>query len=200
MDAIFTSPPSSGYRFLLIGIGGILTGIAFWASVALLRAYPQYLGVDRIASFLPLLLTPMGFLFFTCGIGMCLGAISRPGTKTLKEDRGSRLRGPVSAQPSLGALSDDPSSGFTGRSALVKLSLAKANFRLGVVGFVQSIIILGLFSGFVDEYRSNATMQEWVRSVLPFGSYFMSLEALIITAIILSISVIRCLAEPVPAE
>ena len=68
--------------------------------------------------------------------------------------------------------------------------------RIGGIAFIQSVAIVTLYSGFVQEFGSSATMQSWVRSNFPIGQPLLNWEGVLI----LSVSLGPLLVQSLPGQ
>src|SRR5438105_14862060 len=55
--------------------------------------------------------------------------------------------------------------------------------RIGGIAIVQSVAIVALYSGFIQEFESSATMQTWVRSTILIGQSLVSRAGVLILAL-----------------
>lgn len=173
VEAIFTAArPKRDTRFA-IGILVILAGISLWLTAALHSDFPALFATSEIGAYLSILLNSLGLILLITGVGICLSfsVFDRTDFKEASPDRPRGVR-----------------NGFTGR-------LITRNFGFGLVVFFQSCVVLALYSGLVDEYQSNPSMQLWIRSNLPIGRYFLSLSTALVIAAALGLVVIQFLPE-----
>src|SRR3990170_3295344 len=54
------------------------------------------------------------------------------------------------------------------------------------VALVEGVLLILLYGGLVAEYKSNIHMQEWVRTNIAFGGYFLNEVAILLQAAALS--------------
>src|SRR5437879_13850897 len=72
--------------------------------------------------------------------------------------------------------------------------------RIGAIAFVQSVALVALYSGFVQEFESNATMQGWIRSNFPVGQSLLSWEGVLILSVSLGLLLVQFLPGRVLSE
>ena len=72
--------------------------------------------------------------------------------------------------------------------------------RVGAIAFIQSVAIVTLYSGFVQEYESSATMQSCVRSNFPFGQPLLSWERVLILSVSPGLLLVQFLTGRVLSE
>ena len=72
--------------------------------------------------------------------------------------------------------------------------------RIGAIAFVQSVAIVALYSGFVQEFESSATMQTWVRSNFLIGQSLLSREGVLILSVLLRLLLVQFLPGRVLSE
>jgi len=68
-------------------------------------------------------------------------------------------------------------------------------YKLGSVAFIQSLLLVALYSGFVQEYESNLTLQIWVRSNFPVGQSVLNWESVLILSVSLGLLLLQFLPE-----
>ena len=72
--------------------------------------------------------------------------------------------------------------------------------RIGAIAFIQTVAIVTLYSGFVQEYESSATMQSCVRSNFPIGQSLLSWERVLILSVSLGLLLVQFLPGRVLSE
>jgi hypothetical protein len=167
VDALFSRDKEKGRPGLFIANLAILVGLALWTINIAGVQRPSYFG-PGLDSYSSLVLVPLGLLFVVSGAGLSL-ALRRPqpspssGQKsTDNEDDPVQL--PLSARP-----------------------ISFNSLKLGVVAFFETLFIITLYAGVLDEYQSNLSMQDWVRRTLPTAQILLSYPALIILSGILAL-------------
>ncbi len=178
LEAIFTSQKEGMKIEILTGAAGIMAGL-FLSVVALFRAdAPQALGPWGDTIYSALTFGSLGALLVICGGGTIMFATA---------DRETKLQ-TTSASPTtdidpLGVKKDHEGTG----------RMFGPGSRIGAIAFVQSVALVALYSGFVQEFESNATMQSWIRSNFPVGQSLLSWEGVLILAVSLGILLVQFL-------
>jgi len=177
VDAIFSSAREHRPASLLVGVLGIVTGVTLWITVLLDREYTRILGPSETDSYLTLFLTSIGLILALIGTGIC-GVPSIPTAPTEEK----ALEGYAElANPSRGAL---PTS----------------DMRRTLFAFIQSSIIAALYTGLVEEYQSNLSMQQWVRLAFPTAKYILNWETVLVLSTLLGLITIQFLPGRLLAE
>jgi len=65
--------------------------------------------------------------------------------------------------------------------------------KLGSVAFIQGLVLVALYAGFVQEYESNLTLQVWVRSNFPVGQLVLNWEGVLILSASLGLLLLQFL-------
>ncbi len=65
--------------------------------------------------------------------------------------------------------------------------------KLGSVAFIQSLLLVALYAGFVQEYESNLTLQIWVRSNFPVAETVLNWENVLILSVSLGLLLLQFL-------
>jgi hypothetical protein len=65
--------------------------------------------------------------------------------------------------------------------------------NVSAVAFVQSLVLVTLYSGFVQEFESNLSMQTWVRSVFPVGQSVLNWESVLSLSVLLGLLLLQFL-------
>jgi hypothetical protein len=164
LEAIFSSQESERRGEVFIGAGGILSGLIL-SILAVVRANaPQTLGPSSNTVYSALTFGALGVLLLICGSGAIIFVTIH------KKSRISN--------------SEDPNQ--TGR-------VFAQGARMGGVAFVQSVVLVLLYSGFVQEFESNSTMRIWVQSNLPVGQSLLNWESVLFFSVVLSLLVLEFL-------
>jgi hypothetical protein len=178
LEAIFSSHEHRGERELLAGSAGIIAGLLL-SIIAILRtdssqAVPF---VDSVYSSLSF--GAVGVILLICGSGTITFTISQ---RDSKQSRSMRSEIDNSAS----TLGDrDVHTGTRGTLG--------ASSRIGAVAFFQSLVLVILYSGFVQEFESNTTMQIWLQSNFPVGQSVLNWEGVLILAVFLGIVLLQFL-------
>jgi len=193
VDAIFTPDREQRDARLRIGIAGILVGIALWTTVALDSRYPYLFGASEISSYASITYASIGLVFVISGAGVCetYYALRSPHRNNSPLDTEMRTSNDaiLSIRESLQGYGE-PRAGI----------LSSNDLKLGLIAFIQSCIMLSLYSGLADEYHSNLSMRIWVSSIFPYGGLVLSWEAVLATAALLGLIVIQFLPGKALAE
>jgi len=193
VDAIFTPDREQRDARLLIGLAGIAVGIALWTTVALDSSYPNLFGASEIGSYASMTYASIGLVFVISGAGIwktyyVLRSPHRndPPLDTEKRTSNDAI---LSMRGSLQGYGE-PRAGI----------LSSKNLNLGLIAFIQSCVMLSLYSGLADEYHSNLSMRLWVSSIFPYGGLVLSWEAVLATAALLGLIVVQFLPGKALAE
>jgi len=189
VEAIF-SPSQEEERDprFLIGLTAIVAGGSLWV-ILILDKYLKPFGTPIIGSYFSILLLPLGLILVTSGVGNCR-AFSFTLPVNEKQERNSPVQ--VSARGTLpnGEISLREAV-EPGESRIGILSDPRTTF--GLAAFVQSCVAIALYSGLADEYQSNISMQQWIRTVFPFGRYLLTWEAVLIASAVLGLLITQFL-------
>ena len=181
LEAIFTSERAGRKREFLTGAVGIIGGL-FLSVLALFRGgAPKILGPLAAAVYSSLTFGAVGALLLICGCGILTFAIGRREAK-LSNNTVSPIDGPSGVDD----LGDVVSHNATNR-------MFGLGSRISAVAFVQSLVLVLLYSGFVQEFDSNVTMQMWVRSNFPVGQSVLNWEGVLILSVSLGILLVQFL-------
>lgn len=165
LEAIFTSKEPAIKREVLGGAVGMLAGLLL-AILAILRTdEPQTLGPLANVVYSALTFGALGALLLISGGGtIVFGFASRESRQSI------RIASPLETQQKLG-----PGS------------------RISAVAFIQSLVLVTLYSGFVQEFESNMTMQVWLRSNFPVGQSVLNWEGVLIFSVSLGFLLLQFL-------
>src|SRR5712692_539527 len=181
LEAIFSSPEPGRDREILAGAAGIIAGL-FLSILAIFRPHtPQDLGPLANAVYSSLTFGALGVLLLICGGGTITYAIAQ---------RESNLSKRI--VPTLAGHSDvDAFEEHVGHSETQRMF--GAGIKMGVVAFIQSLVLLVLYSSFVQEFESNLTMQIWVQSNFAVGQSVLNWEGVLILSFFLSFLLLQFL-------
>jgi hypothetical protein len=184
LEAIFTSQNNVRNREVLAGVAGVVAGL-FLSIVAAFQAQdPQALGAWGQWIYSPLAFGSMGVLLSICGVEAIIFGL-------VHHETGLAERIASSADE----YSEADSSRSDG-SAKGRRRIFGPGSKLGSVAFVQSLVVVVLYAGFVQEYESNSTMQIWIRSNFPVGQSVLNWEGVLI----LSVSLASLLLQFLPGR
>ena len=170
MDAIFTPPKKQMDDRFLVGIAGIVVGVALWTTVSLDSIYPRFFGVSEISSYSSLVLFSFGVILVISGAGISMTYYPFSSTR----------------ESTIGTLSQS-------YSELETSILSSTNLKYGLISFIQSSLAIALYSGLADEYHSNPSMQEWIHANLPLGQILLERESVLVVAALLGLAIIQFL-------
>jgi hypothetical protein len=194
VNAIFTPDGENRDARLVVGLSGIVVGIILWITVALDSGYPNLFGASEIGSYVSMVFASLGIVFVISGAGICQGYYAlRPAHRN---DSALDAEDPSSNH----AVLSIRESSLQGYGELRAGILSSKNLRLGLITFIQSCVMLSLYSGLADEYHSNLSMRLWVSSVFPYGGLVLSWEAVLATAALLGFIVVQFLPGKALAE
>src|SRR6266571_5353129 len=177
VDAIFSSASEHRPASFLVGVLGIVTGVALWFTILLDLEYKRFLGPSETDSYLTLFLASIGLILVLVGAGIC--TVSSISTAPTEE---KALEGyPELAKPS-------------------RRILPMSNMRFALFAFIQSFVISALYAGLVEEYQSNLTMQQWVRLVFPTAKYILNGETVLVLSTLLGLITAQFLPGRLLAE
>jgi hypothetical protein len=179
LEAIFSSQKHGRERELLAGTTGIIGGLILSILAILRTDSPEALGpfVDSVYSSLSF--GAVGIILLICGGGTITFAI---------EQRQSKQPKPIRSEV-------DNSTSISGDRELHTgtQGLTGASSRMGAVAFFQSLVLVVLYSGFVQEFQSNTTMQIWLQSNFPVGQSVLNWEGVLVLAVLLGIVLLQFL-------
>jgi hypothetical protein len=178
LEAIFTSQKEGMEIEILTGATGIVAGL-FLTVLALFRAEAQQaLSPWGVIVYSTLTFGSLGTLLLICGAGTIIFAVAHIETKPQ-----NTFAFPTSVVDSLESAEDH---GRTRR-------MLGPGSRIGAVAFLQSVVLVALYSGFVQEFKSNLTMQTWVRSNFPIGQSALNWEGVLILSVSLALLLLQFL-------
>jgi hypothetical protein len=183
VEAIFTSQNERRKSEALAGAAGIVAGLVFLILAGFRAEDPQALGAWGQAIYSPLAFGSIGLLLLMCGGGTMIFAFTYHETKL-----GNTIDSPISETSEVAFSRDAEAPDGTRR-------VEGLGSRIGAVAFVQSLVLVVLYAGFVQEYESNLTMQSWVRSNLPVGQSVLNWEAVLIFSVALGLLLLQFLPK-----
>ena len=163
---------------ILTGAAGIITGL-FLSVFALLRADArQPLGPWGDTIYSSLTFGSLGALLLICGGGAITFAVLHRETKL---------------QNAIASASTDVDSLGSAKDQDTTQRMFGPGSRIGAVAVIQSVVLVALYSGFVQEFESNSTMQSWIRSNFPIGQSLLSWEGVLILSVSLALLLLQFL-------
>jgi len=170
---------------ILTGAAGIMAGL-FLSVSGLFRADAlQAFGPWRDTIYSALTFGSLGTLLVICGGGTIIFAIANRETKLQN----------TSASPT----NDLDPLGFEKVHEGTRRMFGPGS-RIGAIAFIQSVAIITLYSSFVQEFESSATMQSWVMSNFPIGQPLLSWEGVLILSVSLGLLLVQFLPGRVLSE
>ena len=166
----------------------MLLGISLIIVSVITVQFPRDWVRSAVGSFESLAMASLGLFVLTCGGGITLARISLPNV--------------VSSRP--GAADNNAPSPFTlhsgdsSESSSPLVSSFDPRFALGI--FLQGCVLLLLYTGLVEEYESNLTMQEWVGSSLASGRFLLNWGALLVSSFLVGVLFVYSLLPGEPAD
>jgi len=147
LEAIFTSQNHVRNSEVLTGAVGVVAGLFLSTFAAFQAEAPQALGAWGQAIYSPLLFGSIGVSLLICGVGTVMFALA---------NRETRLENSMASSTHEHSEVDSPqgAEGPKGRRRMFGPSS-----KLGSVAFIQSLVLVALYAGYVQEYESNLTLQ-----------------------------------------
>jgi len=180
-EAIFTSQNYVRNSEVLIGAAAVVAGLFLSVLAALRVEAPHSLGAWGQAIYSPLAFGSIGVLLLVCGVGTVMFALA---------NREARIENPMASS------TDEHSEVDSSRGAKApngRRWMFGPGYKLGSVAFIQSLVLVVLYSGFVQEYESNLTLQIWVRSNFPVGQSVLNWEGVLILSVSLGLVLLQFL-------
>ena len=181
LEAIFTSQNNVRNSEVLAGAAGVVAGLSLFIVAAFQAEDPQVLGAWGRSIYSPLVFGSIGVLLLICGVGTIIFALVHH--ETSLENR---------IASSADEHSDVDSSRSDG-SVKGRRWIFGPGFKLGSVAFIQGLVLVVLYAGFVQEYESNSTMQIWIRSNFPVGQSVLNWEGVLILSVSLALLLLQFL-------
>ena len=181
LEAIFTSENHVRNSEVITGVAGVVAGL-FLSIVAAFQAEDsQALGAWGQSIRSPVAFGSIGVLLLICGVGTIMFAIVHHETT---------LENPIVS--SADERSEVDSSKSAGSAEGRRWMFGPAS-RLGNVAFIQSLVLVALYAGLVQEFESNLTMQIWIRSNFPVGQSVLNWEGVLILSVSLALLLLQFL-------
>jgi hypothetical protein len=179
LDAIFSAQKPRSEKELLTGSIGLIAGLLLLI-LAIFRTFsPEVLGPFSDAVSSSLAFGAVGILLLICGGGTITFAIAQRKSNHSQPLRSER----ENISSILGGI-----EAHTGTQGMFG-----ASSRIGAVAFVQSLLLVVLYSGFVQEFESNITMQIWLQTNFPVGQSVLNWEGVLVLAVFLGIVLLQFL-------
>lgn len=179
LEAIFSSQKPGRAKELFTGGAGIIAGLLL-STLAIFRTdFPQALGSFGDTVFSSLAFGAVGVLLLICGGGTIMFAAAKRESNQSNPNRSGR---------------DNNSDILEGGAARTGSGwMFGPSSRIGAVAFVESLLLLLLYSGFVQEFESNLTMQIWLQSNFPVGQSVLNWETVLILSVALGVVLLQFL-------
>jgi len=179
LDAIFSAQKPGREKELLTGSIGLIAGLLLLI-LAIFRTFsPEVLGPFSDAVYSGLAFGTVGIILLICGGGTINFASAQR-----ESNHSQPIRSEIDNSSSIlgGIEVHAETRGMFGPSS-----------RIGAVAFVQSLLLVVLYSGFVQEFESNITMQIWLQTNFPVGQSVLNWEGVLVFAVFLGIVLLQFL-------
>jgi hypothetical protein len=181
LEAIFTSQNNVRNSEVLAGVAGVVAGLLLSIVAAFQAEDPQALGAWGQSIYSPLAFGSIGVLLLIYGIGTITFALAHYET-----DLENRLASSADEHSEVDSSRSDG-------SAKRRRRILDPSSKLGSVAFIQSLVLVVLYAGFVQEYESNSTMQIWIRSNFPVGQSVLNWGGVLILSVSLALLLLQFL-------
>lgn len=181
LEAFFTSQNDVRKSEVLTGAVGVVVGLFLSIFAAFQAEDPNVLGTWGQSIYSPLGFGSIGVLLLISGVGTVMFALA---------NHERRLGNPLSS--SIDEQSEAELSGGA-KGPEGRRWMFGPGYKLGSVAFIQSLALVALYAGFVQEYKSNLTLQIWVRSNFPVGQSVLNWEGVLILSVFLGVLLLQFL-------
>jgi hypothetical protein len=181
LEAIFTSENHVRNSEVLTGVAGVVAGLFLSIFAAFQAEDSQALGAWGQSIYSPLAFGAIGVLLLICGVGTIMFAL---------------VHHEIDLENPIVSSADEHSEVDSSRSAESpegRRWMFGPGSKLGNVAFIQSIVLVALYAGFVQEYESNLTLQIWVLSNFPVGQSVLNWESVLILSVSLGLLLLQFL-------
>src|SRR5712692_1387418 len=177
----------------MVGLLALAGGAAIW-----IRAF-QNLRASGGVAISPevvsstLTLVSLGMLIALSGVGLCIYSVAVRRRSLRGHGIGSSA---YSNETSLGSMTGSRSvSSSTGEllESIGNSNSTRRGSKPVFAALVQSLVLIALYAGLVEEYVANASMQHWVHANFALGGYVLNYDGVLIVAGLLSVLVCQCL-------
>ena len=175
LEAIFSSQNEARDIEVLAGATSLVTGLLLSILATFRAEDPQALAPWGKAVYSPLTFGSLGVFLLICGVGIIVFALGHHQTRLL-----SGTTPPINGNSETDILGDREIPNGTRR-------VFGPAFKISAAAFIQSFVLVALYSGFVQEFESNLGMQNWMRSNFPVGLSLLNWESVSILAISLGL-------------
>jgi len=181
LGAIFTSQNDGRTARVLTGVAGIVAGL-FLSVLAVFRVEdPQAMGLWANAIYSSLSFGSLGILLLLCGSGTIIfdftdnrrrqdASMASTIDEHFEVDFPTDAKGPNRMRRMFG-----PDS------------------KMGATAFIETVALVVLYSGFVQEFDSNLSMQTWIRSNFPIVQSVLNWEGVLILSVSLGLLLLQFL-------
>ena len=157
-------------------VGLVLTIFALFRTEA-----PRVVGPLGSSLYSSLTLGALGALFLICGGGTLTFFVARRESR-LSKDPVLRIDGPSEVDDFVGVSGPNESQ-----------KMFRSSPRIGALAFVQSLVLVALYSGFVQEFESNKSMQIWAQSNFPVGQSVLNWAGVLLLSVSLGVLLLQFL-------
>lgn len=164
VEAIFSPLPRKRRNLRLVGVVGVLAGLAEISITIIATEYPRAQVSQITDSYMRLALASLGLLLVSCGLGL-LGLDWNAANQRLKSRATMESRN--AKQYLIGEGDEETLTG------------SNYNSRIGLTVFILDCVLVTLYASLVEEYQSNSSMRNWVASYFNSGSYLFDWPTLI---------------------
>lgn len=162
----------------------VIVGLVLWTIYVVGAGHPGSLGLTNLDPFASLSLPPIGLLLVITGTGTLLSFRAWSGFAATHEQ-------PVEPDVQDARLLDRNTKPIP--EINYPMTSQQSNSQLGVMVFVESILVILLYAGVLDEYQANVSMQNWVLLTIPLIKIFLNQETLTIISGILALMIVQFL-------
>ena len=173
----------------MVGLLALAGGAAIW-----IRAF-QNLRASGGVAISPevvsstLTLVSLGMLIALSGVGLCIYSVAVRRRSLRGHGIGSSA---YSNEASLRSRSVSSSTGELLES-IENSNSTRRGSKPVFAALVQSLVLVALYAGLVEEYVANASMQHWVHANFALGGYVLNYDGVLIVAGLLSVLVFQFL-------
>ena len=181
LEAIFTAQSSRRNSEVLTGALGVVAGLFLSTFAVLQGGVHRALGAWGQAIYSPLAFGSIGLLLLICGTGTIKFALT---------NREAKLENSMASSTDEHSETDSPQGTERLRG---RPTMFGQGSKLGSVAFIQGLVLVALYAGFVQEYESNLTLQVWVRTNFSVGQPVLSWEGVLVLSASLGLLLLQFL-------
>lgn len=194
VQAIFTPKRNRrGNILAVIGLLGIAVGTVLW--MRSIQALNGSIGTVIFAQLVSssVVLASLGVLSILGGVGLCIySTVIRRTDQEKYEDEDDVYEREASREQSDSHLSLTANVEMSADPSHGRIAPRRISRTLGIAIF-QSLILMALYGGLVQEYNSNTSMQGWIRSNFAMGGVLLNYNAMLVVAGVLGVLVLQFL-------